>query len=213
MSGFGSEWLAQLVEALPVGVFILDADGVAVYSNATAHALLGRPIREGDHADNLRDRYAAFIAGTDEPYPTKRMPIVRALAGERVHVDDMEIERDGRRIALDVTATPILDDQHRVAFAVAVFQDITVKKKLARSAFLSNVTHELRTPLSHIIGFTELLAEEAESERMRNFAMNALTGAMQLLEKIDELIELARHARESDLLIPRLEKMRDVRDA
>jgi PAS domain S-box-containing protein len=122
---FDTEWLPQLVEALPVGVFILDAAGDAVYANAAAQELLGRRVSEGDHAENLRERYAAYVAGTNEPYPTHRMPVVRALAGERAHVDDMEIERDGKRVALDVTATPILDEAKRVVSAVAVFQDIT----------------------------------------------------------------------------------------
>ena len=196
MHRFGKEWLAQLVEALPVGVFILDAAGVAVYANSASHALLGREIEEGDRAENLRDRYAAYIAGTDEPYPTNRLPIVRALAGERVHVDDMEIDRDGVRLLLEVTATPIFDEEDRVAFAVAVFQDITEKRKInalrAKSAFLMNVSHELRTPLNHIIGFTQLLAESAEDERKRNFATTAYKSALQLSSKVDEMIELAR---------------------
>lgn len=211
---FGAEWLPQLIEALPVGVFILDAAGAAVYANWAAQELLGRAIAEGDHAENLRDRYAAYIAGTDEPYPTSRMPIVRALAGERAHVDDMEIDRDGERVAIEVTATPMFDMQHRVAFAVAVFQDITSKKKIseelerrvtarthdlqqalrAKSAFLMNISHELRTPLNHIIGFTDLLAESVDDDRSRKMATIARTSGMELLGKINELIELARSA-------------------
>jgi PAS domain S-box-containing protein len=211
---FGAEWLPQLVEALPVGVFILDAAGAAVYANWAAQELLGRGIADGDHVDNLRDRYAAYIAGTDEPYPTSRMPIVRALAGEQAHVDDMEIDRDGERIAIEVTATPMFDMQHRVAFAVAVFQDITAKKRIneelerrvaartgdleqalrAKTAFLMNISHELRTPLNHIIGFTDLLAERIDDARSRKLATTARTSGLELLEKINDLIELARSA-------------------
>jgi len=209
---FGTEWLPQLVEALPIGVFILDADGTAVYANAAAQVLLGRAIAEGDRAENLRERYAAYVAGTNELYPTMRMPIVRALAGERVHVDDMEVDRNGTRVALDVTATPIFDEENRVAFAVAVFQDITAKRKAseeleqrvasrthdlelalrAKSAFLMNVSHELRTPLNHIIGFNQLLAERIEDDRSRKLAASAQSSGEQLLGIIDDLIELAR---------------------
>lgn len=196
MHHFSAEWLPQLVEALPVGVFILNAEGVAVYANGAAQTLLGRTIGEGDRAENLRERYAAYVAGTNEPYPTHCMPIVRALRGERVYVDDMEIERDGMRVALEVTATPIFDEQHRVAFAAAVFQDVTPKRNeqalRARNAFLMNISHELRTPLTHILGFTELLAERIEDDRSRNFAKTAHASGMVLLEKINDLIELAR---------------------
>lgn len=214
---FGAEWLPQLVEALPVGVFILDAAGAAVYANWAAQELLGRAIADGDHVENLRDRYAAYIAGTDEPYPTSRMPIVRALAGEHAHVDDMEIERDGVRIAIDVTATPMFDMNHRVTFAVAIFQDITAEKRTneelerrvaartrdlehalnAKSAFLMNVSHELRTPLNHIIGFTDLLADRVTDDRSRKLATIVRTSGLELLGKIDGLIELARTSSDS----------------
>jgi PAS domain S-box-containing protein len=193
---FSEDWLPQLVEALPVGVFILDADGVAVYSNALARSLLGKQITDGERAENLRDRYSVFIAGTNIPYPTSRMPIVRALHGERVSVDDMEVDRDGMRVSLEVTATPIFDEEHRVAFAVAVFQDITPRRieqaLRAKNAFLMNVSDELRTPLNHIIGFTELLAERIDDDRSRKFARTAHASGVQLLEKINDLIELAR---------------------
>src|SRR5687767_13416773 len=106
---FGPERLPELVEALPVGVFILDGSGTAIYANRTAQSLLGRDIAAGDHAETLGERFAAYRAGTNERYPTEEMPIVRALAGERSSVDDMEVLRDGKRIALEVTATPIFD--------------------------------------------------------------------------------------------------------
>ena len=119
---FGPDRLAQLVEALPVGVFILDGAGAAIYANSAAQALLGRGVAAGDNAGNLGERFAAVRAGTDDPYPTDGMPIVRALAGERTSVDDMEVMRNGERIALEVTATPVRGDDGRVEFAVAVFQ-------------------------------------------------------------------------------------------
>ncbi|HJQ36135.1 MAG TPA: histidine kinase dimerization/phospho-acceptor domain-containing protein [Thermoanaerobaculia bacterium] len=62
----------------------------------------------------------------------------------------------------------------------------------AKSAFLMNVSDELRTPLNHIIGFTELLAERIDDDRSRTFARTAHASGMQLLEKINDLIELAR---------------------
>jgi len=135
---FGADRLAQLVEALPVGVFILDGSGAAVYANSAAQALLGRGVAPGDHAGNLGERFAAVSAGTNDPYPTESMPIVRALAGERTRVDDMEVIRHGERIALEVTATPVLADDGRVVFAVAVFQDITPRRQAQRALSLLN---------------------------------------------------------------------------
>jgi len=234
-----SQRIAQLMEALPVGVFILDAAGTAVYENAAAVALLGRIISGGENKDNLAATYRAYIRGTSELYPADRMPIVRALAGERTSIDDMEIERHGRRTALEVTATPIFDDDGRVTYAVAVFQDITERRRAhaeledevarrtselaetievleqeisarrafeeellhakteaeraskAKSLFLMNVSHELRTPLNHIIGFNELIADRVDDARMRRLAETAGASGRDLLDKINDLIDLA----------------------
>jgi len=206
--------IAQLIQALPVGVFILDASGHAVYANDIAADLLGRTIQDGDHAENLAERYAAVRAGTDEPYPTDEMPIVRALAGERCSIDDMEVVRNGERVALEVTAAPIFDEEDRVVFAVAVFHDITERRRIetlqreiaghrlfeeqlmranrAKSIFLMNISHELRTPLNHIIGFNELLADRVDDPRNRRLAETAGASGRDLLDKINDLIELAR---------------------
>ena len=129
---FGPERFAQLIETLPVGVFILDAAGRAIYANAAAESLRGRGLVPGLRAEQLGERYAAYIAGTNIPYPTERMPIVRALAGERTSSDDTEIDRHGERIAIEVTATPIFDDDGSLAYAVAVFQDITERRRAQR---------------------------------------------------------------------------------
>lgn len=127
---FAPERLSQLVEALPVGVFILDRGGNAVYANRSAQALLGRGIVPGEHANDLAENYQAVIAGTNDPYPIEQMPIVRALSGERTTVEDMEILRNGERVALEVTATPIVDESGSVVCAVAVFQDITERRRM-----------------------------------------------------------------------------------
>lgn len=225
-ASFAPERIAALVEALPVGVFILDRNGDAIYANGAAQTLLGRGIVPGDVAENLNERYPSFRAGTNERYPTHELPIVRALHGERTTIDDLEVDRNGQRVSLEVTATPILDEDGTVAFAVAVFQDITARRMAqralaelntrledevtrrtiellrakteaedanrAKSLFLMNVSHELRTPLNHIIGFNELLSERLDDERTRKMAETAGASGRELLDKVNDLIELAR---------------------
>ena len=66
-----------------------------------------------------------------------------------------------------------------------------------KSQFLTNVTHELRTPLVSIIGFTELLRDAHDSgdvdpARMKRFSEHILTSARSLLEIINDLLDLAK---------------------
>jgi two-component system sensor histidine kinase BarA len=64
-----------------------------------------------------------------------------------------------------------------------------------KSEFLANVSHELRTPLNSIIGFAELLqddAKERKDERRLRYLDNIVTSGRRLLEMINELLDMAK---------------------
>jgi signal transduction histidine kinase len=66
-----------------------------------------------------------------------------------------------------------------------------------KSQFLTNVTHELRTPLVSIIGFAELVRDaqdsaEVDRNRLKRFSEHILTSARSLLEIINDLLDLAK---------------------
>jgi PAS domain S-box-containing protein len=120
--------LVQFLHGLAVAVFVMDATGTPCYTNLAAERLLGRGIADVG-PDQLAKTYHAYLAGSDQEYPTDRMPIVRALAGESVTVDDMEIRRDGRVIPLEVSARPIFNAAGNIIYAVAAFTDISERKR------------------------------------------------------------------------------------
>ncbi|MBD2449517.1 AAA-like domain-containing protein [Nostoc sp. FACHB-152] len=121
--------LGQFLEAVPVGIFVVDAKGKSFYANQTAQQILGKGILTEVTADQLNEVYQAYLAGTEQFYPSQQQPIVRALNGESVTVDDMEIHQADKMIPLQVSATPIFDEKGQVMYAIAAFQDITQRKK------------------------------------------------------------------------------------
>src|SRR5215475_3829754 len=96
----GHAWeLFQLLEAVPVGVFVATGSGRPYYANARARALLGMTAVP-DHIDRFSEVYQAFEIGTDRLYPIERLPLRRALAGERCEVSDIELRHHGDPIPL-----------------------------------------------------------------------------------------------------------------
>ena len=89
--------------------------GKPYYANAAAEQLLRpRADVEAPICSELASVYQVYVADTDRLYPADELPIVRALAGESVTVDDLEIRRPtARRILLDVRATPDLRRHRR----------------------------------------------------------------------------------------------------
>ena len=121
--------LTQVLEAMPVGVFVADANGQPYYVNSRAQQLFGQGIVANAKAEQLPRVYRTYLAGKNCIYPQERDPILRALQGESVRVDDMEIRRTNITIPIEVWGRPIYDDKGRVAYAIAAFTDITERKQ------------------------------------------------------------------------------------
>jgi PAS domain S-box-containing protein len=120
--------LAQFLEAIPVGVFVVDANGRPFYANEKAQQILGESIIHSTGAKDLLEAYRVYLAGTQQPYPRERHPILQALKGEVSSVEDVEIKQGNDIIPLEVWGTPIFDDHGDVAYALIAFQDIAARK-------------------------------------------------------------------------------------
>lgn len=121
--------LAQFLDAVPVGVFVVDAGGKPYYANKMAQQILGQAVTRETNTAAFSEMYQTYVEGTDRLYPRDRMPIVQALNGESGTIDDVEIHQGDKVIPLEVWATPIFDDKGKVLYAIAAFQDITERKK------------------------------------------------------------------------------------
>jgi diguanylate cyclase (GGDEF)-like protein/PAS domain S-box-containing protein len=121
----------EILDALPIAVFVLDRDGMPFYANRKSEELLAQSLVDAAPHD-LPRVYPTFIAGTNEPYPPERLPIIRALGGERAQANDLEVRTATGTRTLEVIAIPATNEQGEVEFAVAAFSDITDRVRLER---------------------------------------------------------------------------------
>src|SRR5579884_4394801 len=65
-----------------------------------------------------------------------------------------------------VKSTPIVDEHGAVQLAISIFSDITEQKELEqrKDAFIGMASHELKTPLTSLKGFTQLLKRMFERQ-------------------------------------------------
>ncbi|MEH1870562.1 AAA-like domain-containing protein [Nostoc sp.] len=146
--------LAQFLEAVPVGIFVVNGNGQPFYANQTAKQILGKGIVPETTASKLSEIYQAYISEKEELYPTEQHPIVQALNGESTTVDDMEIHQADNIIPLEVSATPIFDEKGKIIYAIAAFQDITQRKR----------SEAERTRLIAELGIKNLALQDAKEE-------------------------------------------------
>ncbi|MHC5739972.1 AAA family ATPase [Nostoc sp.] len=149
--------LTQLLEAVPIGIFVIDNQGQPYYANQTAQKILGQGIVGNSTTNQLAQIYQAYIQGTEKLYPTEKQPIVRALNGESMIIDDMELRLGNKIIPLEVLATPIFDNKGQIIYAIAAFQDIT-QRQMAE-AERHQFTQELALKHTALQQATEKLAE------------------------------------------------------
>ncbi|MFC7395614.1 PAS domain S-box protein [Chelatococcus sp. GCM10030263] len=120
----------QLLDLLPVGVYVCDRNGLIVRYNRAAAELWGRKPVIGDPAERFCGSYRLYKLGGDH-VPHAECPMAAVIAtGHGLRDQDVVIERpDGSRIVALVNIEPITDDAGHVVGAVNVFRDNTAQRR------------------------------------------------------------------------------------
>lgn len=123
------ELLKQFLEAMPLGIGVLDANGNPYYTNQKGKYILGKEVISSASKEKISEVYGIYVSGTKELYPYEDLCVVRALQGQVSTADDLEIHNGDRIIPIESWGTPIYDESGRVLYAMGTFQDITQRKE------------------------------------------------------------------------------------
>ena len=123
--------LNQFLSAIPMGIAVHDASGQLTYTNAKVREILNILEDEKEELQtNQLDRYGQFYSQkTQEASTLEDLPITRSLEGETVRTDILEIHQGENRIPLEISSTPIRDENGKICYAIATFADITERKQ------------------------------------------------------------------------------------
>ncbi|MEB3283202.1 MAG: PAS domain S-box protein [Lyngbya sp.] len=117
-----------LLDSVPIGVSVFDNTGQHIFINKVGQQILGQGIQKIP-PEQLSEVYQVYISGKNQLYPTEKLPGIRALKGEKVHVDDIEIGVNVIPIPLEVTSIPVFDESGTVVYSINMFQDITERRQ------------------------------------------------------------------------------------
>lgn len=186
-----------IITSVSEGLYVVDGNYKIILMNPAAERLFGCKLKECLGKDP-RDIISTFKG--DELLSNENRPITRTIKnGENVTIgieDNFYFQiPSGRRFPVTMTTSPIKTKE--LTGAVVVFRDITDDKLLdeAKSSFISIASHQLRTPLTSVRWYSEMLMDEdmgALNKDQKEFASQVHEGALRLFQTIDTLLALSR---------------------
>jgi two-component system sensor histidine kinase/response regulator len=200
----GEQRFRSVFEAAVDGIFVIDGQGIIQDVNPAAARCFGWAVAEmlgrnismimpepvaGAHDGHLR-RYLTggepHIIGTGREVEAKRrdgsvFPADLAIAESHIA---------GRRVFIGTVRDITLRKQAEVAMRQGL--EAAEAANRAKSEFLANVSHEVRTPLNGIVGMTGLLLDTRLDPLQRDHAETVRTCADTLLQLINDLLDFAK---------------------
>ena len=174
-----------ILRSVIAGLMVIDLDGRVSMVNPSVESLLerkaatmiGRPVKQVVPFPDFLDKVELALAGTEQPDPVELML--------------------GESFFLQGKVTSVKNLQGVVRGAVAILRDISREHAInqMKDEFISAAAHELRTPMTSILGYTELMLEQLEDfelDQLRNFLQVVFERSMSLSQIISDMLDLSR---------------------
>lgn len=178
----------SILATMTEGVLLIEADGHIRFCNSSAGKLLGRPVRE------VEGRLLWEVLRN----PELEAALEQALTSGEETRQELELQRTKCLVAL--STVPLGSTSN--SGMVVVLHDITELRRLERMRreFVSNVSHELKTPLTAIQAYSDTLLdgglEDADNSRL--FVERIQEQAERLRQMIQDMLRLARIESQAD---------------
>ena len=193
--------LAAIVESSEDAIIGMDLDGIIQSWNRGAQKIFGYSA-----AEMVGKLIAPLIP--IERLDEEQQILEKINRGESVrHFDTVRQAKNGQPIDVSVTVSPIKDSKGAIVGSSKVVRDITESKRVEKritelnaelEAFSYSVSHDLRAPLRHVMGFVELLQRDAGpslSEKSVGYVTRISQSAKRMGSLIDDLLSFSKIGR------------------
>jgi PAS domain S-box-containing protein len=184
---------------------MLDSEGRVVSWNTGAERI------KGYRADEIVGKhFSCFYPAHDIERGMPQRHLDSAAAGGRFEIEGWRVRKDGSTFWANVVFTAIRDPAGNARGFAKLTRDLTERRQveetltmakgaaekanLAKSDFLSSMSHELRSPLNAILGFAQLMESDSTPPTPSQKASidEILRAGWYLLELINEILDLAQ---------------------
>ncbi len=175
-------------------IVITDPEGLVIFTNNAVSTITGFSSSE----------IIGEKAGTQKLWGGKMSPDFYKEMWQKIKVDKQVFKgefinkrKDGSEYYSSATITPVLDDNEEIIYFIGIERDITAQKEVdkMKTEFISLASHQLRTPLSAMKWFLELLiggdAGELNNEQ-KEFINNINESNERMIDLVESLLNVSR---------------------
>lgn len=178
------------------GLIVTDTERRVMIMNSPAETMLGWSF--SDFEGKILSDFVAVVDKDDQFLPTERMPLHLAISsGHKITASSYFYTRKDRtKFPVAITAAPVTLGREVIG-GVLIFRDITKEYDIdkAKSEFVSLASHQIRTPLSTIRWYIEmLLAGDVGqlNDKQKNYLAEVYTSNRRMIELINALLNVSR---------------------
>jgi PAS domain S-box-containing protein len=156
--------LEMIISSMADGVLITDAESNTLLTNPAFDAMIGYQAARYPAAKRFHELH--FRSWDGRPLGYEQTPVARALAGEKFSNQEFLVTgADGRDLYERVSGGPLCDAGGTLVGGVFLVRDVTHLREADRDKleFVSLMAHELRTPITLIRGFSQVLNQSLRS--------------------------------------------------
>jgi PAS domain S-box-containing protein len=197
------DFIIDLLKQLPLYVFWKNKDSVYLGCNdAFAHSL-GLAC-----ADDIIGKTDYDLPTTKDESDSYRKIDQQVMSSKQPHLNFEEPQTlsNGQKIILLTSKVPLLDKRDNVMGILGIYLDITERKKMekdlrhavekseaankAKTVFIANMSHDIRTPISGIISISEMLEKGGDTPKDRDYAHVIHQSSERLLSLLNDILGL-----------------------
>jgi two-component system aerobic respiration control sensor histidine kinase ArcB len=193
-------YLKSIINKLPGSIYWKDKDGVYLGCNefvlqmAGGHKVIGKTdfdLPWKGHAKHIRNVDIQVIE-----------------TGHTIELEENPILANGQQIIMLTRKAPLFNEEGAIVGVMGISVDITDRKRLeialneakekaeaankAKTEFLENMRHDIRTPLTGITGFANIISAEVDNPKIKEYANNLTASSHALLDLLNEILEIIK---------------------
>jgi len=175
--------IGAVLRGIPEALFILDAKGVILLSSVAARTAFGEMALQGrPFIEVIRDNEVLSLLER----------VRKEQAGGSI---ELKIDSPLEQYYI-VQVSPLFYTEHELSGFIAVFHDITRLQRLeqTRKDFVANISHEIKTPITAISGFAEILLDGAPHDRTSTvkFLETIKSNSDRINRLVDDLMTISK---------------------